>query len=55
MNIYWHETGPLLDYNGTRLLIGNLNPEQEVKWRLTRWEAFCIGLRFIRAAMAGAR
>lgn len=55
MNIYWHKAGPLLDYDGRRLLIGDLNPESERKWLMTRWEAFRVGVKFIRAALFPVR
>jgi hypothetical protein len=50
MTIFWSETGPLLHYDGNRLLISDLNPSQEMRWSLSRWEMVKIGLRCIRAA-----
>lgn len=51
MNIYREATGPLLDYNGDRLLIADLNPQIETRWRLSRWQMFKIGWRCIIAAV----
>lgn len=53
MTIFWHPAGPLLHYNGYRLLIADLNPQLETKWTLTRWEMFRIGWRCMIAAMFG--
>lgn len=55
MTIYWNETGPLLHYNGERLLIGDLNPQIETKWRMSRWQMFKIGWRCMVAAIAGVQ
>ena len=48
--IYWHATGPLLDYDGQTLLIEDLNPHHVMVWRMSRWEMFKIGLRWLWAS-----
>ncbi len=52
MTLFWHPTGPLMHYNGARLLVSNLNPEVETRWTMTRWEMFKLGWRCIRAALS---
>jgi hypothetical protein len=51
MTIYWDATGPLLHYDGSRLLIADLNPSMETRWVLSRWQMVKIGVRCIRAAL----
>lgn len=47
MTLYWHQTGPLLRWNGTRFEVEDLNPEVKTGWTMTRWEMFRLGLRCI--------
>lgn len=49
--LYWDSTGPLMAYGQGMLLVANLNPQVETKWRMSRWEMFRTGLRFLRAAI----
>jgi hypothetical protein len=51
MTIYSDPTGPLLEYKEGFLKIEDLNPELKTRWRLSRFEMFKIGFRFIRGAM----
>jgi len=50
--LYWDHAGPLMAYGRGMLLVANLNPQVETKWRMSRWEMFRTGLRFLRAAIA---
>jgi len=50
MNIFWHPTGPLVEFKDGFLHISDLNPEIKTKWRMSRWEMFVFGLRSIVAA-----
>lgn len=49
--LYWHQTGPLLAYGEGTLLVSDLNPHVETKWRMTRGEMFLLGWRCIVAAV----
>jgi hypothetical protein len=53
MTIFWHETGPLLQYSSGTLHIADLNPELHTKWQMSRWEMMRVGMRFILAALRG--
>ena len=50
--IYFHNTGPLIRYDAETLHIEDLNPQQSMRWRMSRWEMFKIGVRSIVAALA---
>lgn len=50
MTIYWDKTGPLVKYDGSLLVIEDLNPEVRTQWRMSRWDMIRTGLRFILAA-----
>ena len=50
--LYWDHAGPLMAYGHGVLLVSNLNPQVETRWRMSRWEMFRTGLRFVRAAIA---
>jgi len=49
--LYWHETGPLIAYGSDTILIGSLNPQQEIKWRMSRWEMFKLGWQCLFSAV----
>ena len=49
--LFWHETGPLLNYTDGTLHIGSLNPDLHASWRMTRMEMLITGWRFIVAAL----
>lgn len=48
--LYWHATGPLIAYGDGTLLVKNLNPQVETKWRMSRGEMFRLGWRIILSA-----
>jgi hypothetical protein len=50
MTIYWDKTGPAIRYDGSLLVIEDLNPEMRTQWRMSRWEMLRTGWRFILAA-----
>ncbi|MDE2098011.1 MAG: hypothetical protein KGL39_12230 [Patescibacteria group bacterium] len=49
--LFWHPTGPQLEYRDRMFYIADLNPELEIKWRVTPRELFGIGLKCIAAAL----
>lgn len=48
-------TGPLVRYwtRDNMLQICDLNPETELRWRMTRWELLRFGLRCMWRAVSG--
>jgi hypothetical protein len=55
MQLYLDHTGPLITYEDGLLRMADLNPQAEVKWRMSRWEMFRLGFACIRAAARRAR
>lgn len=51
MTIFWHGTGPLLQYDKSILRIANLNPEVEIRWRMSRFEMLKVAARSFIAAI----
>ena len=53
MKIFFDNTGPLIRYDTGRstLEIEDLNPERQIRWRISRLELLCIGLRCLLAAV----
>ena len=51
--LFWHPAGPLVKYGDGMLYIEDLNPQIKTQWRMSRVEMFCLGWRFIRAAVGG--
>jgi len=51
MRIYLHNTGPLIAYDGRDLQIEDLNPEQKMKWRISRFSLIRIGFACLVAAV----
>jgi hypothetical protein len=51
MTIWWHPTGPKLSYDDGVLHVYDLNPEQHIRWRMTRWELVKVGFGCILAAI----
>lgn len=51
--IYFDNAGPVIRYWGRdRMLhICDLNPETELRWKVTRWELVKIGLRCLLHAV----
>lgn len=50
--LFWDATGPLVAYGDGMLLVANLNPQVETKWRMTRGEMLRLGWRCIVAAVS---
>jgi hypothetical protein len=50
MTLFWDKTGPLVAYSAGVLRIEDLNPEQKMKWSMSRWELFKLGLKCIQSA-----
>jgi hypothetical protein len=53
MILFWNKTGPLMKCTNGLLQIEDLNPQIATHWRMTRYEMFMTGLRFIVAAVRG--
>lgn len=53
--LYFHETGPLVEFDGQVLWIEDLNPHITTKWRMTRFEMVVFGLRAIWSALAARK
>ena len=51
--LFYCAEGPMIDYHNGVLRISDLNPEAEIKFRISRAEILKIGLRAIIAAMRG--
>lgn len=43
MMIFWHPTGPRVEYTDGMLRMATLNPQNEVKWRMSRIEMLRFG------------
>lgn len=54
-NVYWNETGPLVEFDGEFLWIEDLNPHVTTKWRMSRIEMVIFGLRAIVAALTARK
>ena len=50
-NLYFHNTGPQIDYGNGVLHIEDLNPHVKTKWRMGPKEMLVLGLRCIWAAI----
>jgi len=53
MTLFWHSTGPLIDYNGGVLRVESLNPQTVVRFRMSRGEMFRLGWRCLVAMLKG--
>jgi len=51
MTLFWHNTGPLITYARGILKVGSLNPDNQVRFRMSRLEMFQLGLRCLLAAV----
>jgi hypothetical protein len=51
MTLFWHPTGPRLQYIAGVLHVEDLNPEIKTAWRMSRAEMFRLGWRCITAAI----
>lgn len=54
--LYFDATGPMVRYwsRDKMLHICDLNPETELRWRMTRWELFRFGLRCLLRSLRAA-
>lgn len=53
MTLFYDPTGPLVHYADGTLTVADLNPEAEIRFVMSRWELFRLGLRAIRVALLG--
>lgn len=51
MVLFMHQSGPLLAYHHGLLDVQDLNPEKEMRWRMSRWEMFKLGWNCLTAAI----
>ena len=51
MTLFWHQSGPLMRYEDGVLLTEDLNPEKQMRWRMSRWEMLRLGMRCLAAAL----
>jgi len=51
MKLYFDETGPVLQYHDGFLVVDDLNPQVQTRWRMKRIEMWWLGLRCMMAAM----
>lgn len=52
--LFWTPEGPQLEYRDRTLFVADLNPEVELKWRVSPKELFLIGFRCLKAAVRAA-
>ena len=52
MTLFWHPSGPLMEYDYGILNIEDLNPEMKTSWRMSRWEMLTLGWRCFVAAIS---
>jgi len=45
--LYWHQTGPKISYGAGMLKISDLNPEAEIRFRMSAREMLRLGWRCI--------
>lgn len=53
--LYWHPTGPHMEWTGGMLVTQDLNPEAKTSWTMTRGQMFVLGLRCLFASLVGLR
>jgi hypothetical protein len=51
MTLFWDPTGPLVYYTGGTFGVEDLNPSGRMRWRMSRWEMLCMGLRCVWASV----
>jgi hypothetical protein len=49
--LFWHPTGPRLEYQDGILHVEDLNPQIKTQWRMSRAEMIGLGWRCIIAAL----
>jgi hypothetical protein len=50
--LYFSNAGPMMQYADGTLYISDLNPEVEIKWRMSRSDMLKFAARCIRAALS---
>jgi hypothetical protein len=55
MVLFWHPTGPHMEWTDGMLRTSDLNPETKIAWRMTRGEMFVLGLRCVFASLSSLR
>lgn len=51
MTLFWHPTGPLISYADGMLGVYDLNPEKQMRWRMSRRELLILAWRCILASV----
>jgi hypothetical protein len=52
--LFWNKAGPRIAYTADGALkIDDLNPEQHMRWTMTRWELHKLGWCMIWASIVG--
>lgn len=52
MTLFWHQTGPQIDYTEDGVLhMASLNPEREISWRMSRAEMWRLGWGCIKVSL----
>jgi hypothetical protein len=54
MTLFWHPSGPLVRYASGILEIEDLNPERQLRWRMSRMEMARLGWKCLVAAVRRA-
>lgn len=54
MTIFMDATGPLVQFDGEILSISDLNPEQHMRWRMSRVEMLRFGFKAILSAIVAS-
>lgn len=49
MRLFFHPTGPMLRYRDGTFEASDLNPEVNMRFAMSRWEMFVLGLRCLAA------
>lgn len=55
MTLFWKPEGPLISYADGMLGVYDLNPENEMRWRMSRGELFALAWRCTLAALRGGQ
>lgn len=48
--LFFDPSGPMMHYNVGLLTISDLNPENEIRWAMSRWEMAKLGFHCLVAA-----
>lgn len=52
MTLFWHGTGPEIEYAHGAFRVLDLNPQNEMQWRMSKAELFKLGWKCLRAALS---